>query len=65
MNLINETDYKEISNCLNDIINIVFKKEKNRLYQKIYNKQKNKWKQSLKGKKSRRIYNWKKRGFNL
>jgi hypothetical protein len=111
MNLINETDYKEISNCLNDIINIVVKKEKKRLCDKKYyennkkkimeksnewyknnkehkrlydlvyheeNKEKKKkqskkryyekydeikkYRQSQNGKKSTRIYKWKKRG---
>ena len=44
MNLINETDYNDISNCLNDMINIVVKKEKKRLSDKKYyenNKEKN------------------------
>ena len=46
MNLNNETDYKKVSNCLNDMIDIVVKKEKKRLYNQQY-RQNNKEKLNL------------------
>ncbi len=49
MNLINETDYNDVSNCLNDMINIVVKREERRLYARKYNK-------SEKGKKKSKEY---------